>query len=48
MVTETWTDRRGAIARMLAKPVSGVTDRESFSRESIETTLANLAASAEA
>jgi hypothetical protein len=47
VVTETWTDRRGAIARFFGKSASGVDDRESFTRESIETTLTNLAAAAQ-
>jgi hypothetical protein len=47
-VTETWTDCRGAIARFFSKSASGVQDREAFTRESIETTLASLAATAEA
>jgi len=45
-VTETWTDRRGAIARFFSKSASGVEDRAAFTRESIETTLTNLAAAA--
>src|SRR3954471_11706358 len=47
-VTETWTDCRGAIARFFSKSASGVEDRAAFTRESIETTLANIAAIAEA
>jgi len=48
VITETWTDRRGGITRFFSKSASGVQDREAFSRQSIETTLANLAASVEA
>jgi hypothetical protein len=45
-LTETWTDRRGAIARFFSKSASGVADRAAFTRESIETTLTNLATAA--
>lgn len=47
VVTETWTDNRGWLARTLGKPVSGVSDRESHNRAGMETTLANLAAACE-
>jgi len=47
LVTETWTDRRGAVAKFFSKSASGVADRHAFTRESIETTLDNLAAAAE-
>ncbi len=47
-LTETWTDRRNGITKFFSKSASGVTDRDEFTRESIETTLANLAAAAEA
>ncbi len=46
-ITETWTDCRGAIARFFSKSASGVEDRAAFTRESIDTTLTNLAAAAE-
>lgn len=48
VVTETWTDTRGWLAKKLGGLASGVTDRESFTRGSIETTLERLAAAAEA
>ncbi len=46
-VTETWIDQRGLVARTLAGPVSGVTDRASHNRTGMEATLARLAAAAE-
>ncbi len=39
-VTETWQDRRSALARKVTK--GAVTDRESFTRNSIRHTLENL------
>jgi hypothetical protein len=47
-VVETWTDQRGWVANRLGKPVSGVADRASHNRESMETTLARLAEISEA
>jgi uncharacterized protein YndB with AHSA1/START domain len=47
-VTETWTDRRGAFAKMLGKPLSGVADRAAHNRAGMEATLERLAAAAEA
>ncbi len=47
-VTETWTDQRGGIAKLLGKPVSGVADRASHNRASMEATLERLAALTEA
>lgn len=47
-VTETWTDRRGRFARAIGKPASGVADRTSHNRASMEVTLERLAAAAEA
>lgn len=47
-VTETWDDQRGAVAKALGKPVSGVEDRASHNRAGMETTLANLGTAAEA
>ena len=41
-VTETWTDRRGAVIRMLGKLTTGVGDREGFTATSIEQTLAKV------
>lgn len=46
-VTETWTDRRGAIARIGGKSVSGVAERTAHNRAGMEQTLANLKAAAE-
>ncbi len=46
-VTETWTDP-GAVARFLGKPVSGVADRASHNRATMEATLARLAELSEA
>jgi hypothetical protein len=43
VVTETWTDTRNWLATKLGGLASGVNDRETFTRGSIETTLANLA-----
>jgi hypothetical protein len=42
-VIETWTDQRGWVANRLGKPVSGVADRASHNRESMEATLTRLA-----
>jgi uncharacterized protein YndB with AHSA1/START domain len=46
-VTETWTDQRGHIARALGKPVSGVTDRATHNRSTMELTLERLKVAAE-
>jgi len=47
-VTETWTDRRGRLARAIGKPASGVADRTAHNRQGMEQTLERLAAAAEA
>jgi uncharacterized protein YndB with AHSA1/START domain len=47
-VVETWTDQRGWVATRLGKPVSGVADRASHNRETMEATLARLAEISEA
>lgn len=47
-VTETWTDQRGAIAKLAGGPASGVKDREAHNRAGMEQTLERLAAAAEA
>jgi hypothetical protein len=47
-VTETWDDQRGGIIKTLGGVLSGVSDRATFTKTSIETTLANLKAVAEA
>jgi uncharacterized protein YndB with AHSA1/START domain len=46
-VTETWTDRRGPIARAIGKPVSGTTHDAEQTRSGIEVTLERLAHAAE-
>ena len=46
-VTETWTDRRGAIAKTLGKPVSGVADRAAHNHGTMEKTLERLKSAAE-
>jgi uncharacterized protein YndB with AHSA1/START domain len=46
-VTETWTDRRGAIATALGKPVSGVADRAAHNRTGMERTLERIKTAAE-
>jgi hypothetical protein len=43
-VIETWTDQRGWLPRTLGKPISGVADRASHNRASMESTLDRLAA----
>ncbi|MBI5087477.1 MAG: SRPBCC family protein [Actinobacteria bacterium] len=47
-ITETWTDRRGRFARWIGKPASGVADRTSHNRATMEQTLDRLASAAEA
>lgn len=47
-VTETWTDRRGWLAKRLGGPISGVADRAEHNRAGMEKTLATLATAAEA
>lgn len=46
-VTETWTDHRNALTKVVSAPISGVSDRHEHNRASMETTLENLAAAAE-
>jgi len=46
-VTETWTDRRGVLARAIGKPVSGTAHDAEQTRSGIETTLERLAKVAE-
>lgn len=46
-VTETWTDRRGKLVKLLGKPLSGVDDRAVHNKAGMEQTLARLAAAAE-
>ena len=42
-VTETWTDQRNGLTRMISKKVSGVEDRSSHNRDGMEKTLTSLA-----
>ncbi len=46
-LTETWTDRRGALLAVLGKAVTGVSDRDGFTATSIEQTLARVKERAE-
>jgi uncharacterized protein YndB with AHSA1/START domain len=46
-VTETWIDQRGAIAKALGKPVTGVEDRVAHNRTGMEQTLDRLKSAAE-
>lgn len=41
-VTETWTDRRGWLAKKLGGPASGVNDRANYNRKGMEETLRRL------
>lgn len=47
-VTETWTDRRSGLVKMLGKPLSGVEDRSVHNKAGMAQTLERLAAAAEA
>ena len=47
LVTETWVEQRGRLAKALGKPVSGVADRAAHNRAGMEQTLERLAAVAE-
>jgi len=46
-VTETWIDQRGPIVKALGKPVSGVQDRTSHNRVTMDQTLEKLKSAAE-
>jgi len=46
-VTETWTDRRGALLRVVSPRVTGVADRASHNRAGMEVTLERLAQAAQ-
>lgn len=46
-VTEQWDDERSGVLAVLGKLATGVKDRTSFTKTSIETTLTNLKAAAE-
>ncbi|MCW2616832.1 MAG: hypothetical protein JWN08_3826 [Frankiales bacterium] len=47
-VTETWTDRRGRLVTVAGRLLTGVSDREAFTGQSIERTLAAMKERAEA
>jgi uncharacterized protein YndB with AHSA1/START domain len=47
-VTETWSDRRGWLAKKLGGPASGVTDRANHNRAGMEETLRRLSDAATA
>jgi uncharacterized protein YndB with AHSA1/START domain len=47
-VTETWSDRRGWLAKKLGGPASGVTDRVNHNRAGMEETLRRLSDAATA
>lgn len=47
LVTETWIDQRGRMAKALGKPVSGVADRAAHNRSGMEQTLDRLKEAAE-
>ena len=46
-LTETWTDRRGALIRLLGTTATGVCDRAAFTAQSIERTLERVKEHAE-
>lgn len=46
-LTETWTDRRGGLMVRLGRLATGVQDRQAFTAQSIEQTLAKVKAQAE-
>jgi hypothetical protein len=46
-VTESWTDRRNGAVKVLSRLVTGVEDRPSHNRDSMDETLRRLAAAAE-
>lgn len=46
-VTETWIDQRGWFVKVMGKPVSGVSDRVTHNRDSMEKTLDRLKTAAE-
>ena len=46
-MTESWSDRRGALMKMLSPKATGVADRAEHNRAGMEQTLARLAATAE-
>ncbi len=46
-VTESWSDQRNVLTKIVSKQVSGVEDRPDHNRKSMEVTLERLAAEAE-
>ena len=46
-VTETWTDHRSALTKLISGPISGVSDRATHNREGMAATLDRIAAAAE-
>ena len=46
-ISETWTDRRGGLMKVLSKLATGVDDRESHNRDGMQQTLRRIAATAE-
>ena len=46
-VTETWIDRRGPLAKIIGRWATGVADRTTHNRESMELTLDRLKSAAE-
>jgi len=46
-VTESWTDRRNPVLKLVSGRVTGVADRASHNRRGMEETLQRLAAAAE-
>jgi uncharacterized protein YndB with AHSA1/START domain len=47
VVTESWTDQRSGLSKVVSKRVSGVNDRAAHNRSTMEETLARLAVAAE-
>lgn len=47
-LTETWTDRRGAVMRRAGAAATGVADRRAYTERSVEQTLQAVARAAEA
>jgi uncharacterized protein YndB with AHSA1/START domain len=47
-VTETWTERRGTLGRLLGRSATGISDRAAHNRTTMEQTLRRLAERAEA
>ena len=47
LVTETWIDQRGRVVKAMGKPVSGVADRATHNKRTMEETLERLKKAAE-